>query len=333
MSRWLVNRKDAPQQSVGGLEELRDMARSGRLVGADLIQPPGADGWLYALEIEQLADVLPEEDPDDLPVRGGLNGIVIAALALALVFVGGAAAWRFSQDMPDVNMRLIGDGALSYSQMVVTAPDASLRSEPEAKASIVGPAPQNEVLNLLAKRGEFYRARSQAGAEGWIRTDDVLPTYLLGGGDVMKEHDPLYNPDRYLMVQNASWMQLPEQRAEQITSFQFMLRNTSRYDMTGLVLLATIKDAKGHTLETVEFTVEGVVPAEGDTMVGTIAAGGDDEARRLITQATFGELAEADPDLRLRYSDGVDVKMSANDFTEATIDIVELRALPGGGRG
>ena len=39
-------------------------------------------------------------------------------------------------------------------------------------------------------------------------------------------------------------------------------------------------------------------------------------------------MAAADPDMRLEYDDGVEVQMKTKDFTEATIDIVELRSVP-----
>ena len=57
MARWLVTRNDS-QFAVGGLAELRDLAKAGRLAGGDMVQPPGASGWLYAVEIPELTDAL-----------------------------------------------------------------------------------------------------------------------------------------------------------------------------------------------------------------------------------------------------------------------------------
>jgi hypothetical protein len=153
--------------------------------------------------------------------------------------------------------------------------------------------------------------------------------YQLGGGEVLQKYDPLYNPDRYLVVQNASWQELPDTKRANVTVFQFMLQNMADYEMTDLVLIARIKDARGHDLEQVEFPVDGIVPAAASTMVGTITDPKTEE-RRLVTQATFEQMAAADPELRLEYADGVEVEMKTTDFTEATIDIVELRSIPKG---
>ena len=64
--------------------------------------------------------------------------------------------------------------------------------------------------------------------------------------------------------------------------------------MTELVIEATIKDAKGHELQTVEMAVEGVIPAEGRTSVGTLTL---EDGERFLTSATFTEMSESDPDL------------------------------------
>ncbi|MCB9681298.1 MAG: hypothetical protein H6733_07470 [Alphaproteobacteria bacterium] len=330
MARWLVNRNDT-QFAVNGLSELRDMAIAGKLGPGDMIQPPGATDWLYAVEIDELKEHLQHHGghgDDDLDVArgGGAARYALIALLLAVAAGGGAAMYSYSQQMSDTNVSLLDQ--ISFSQLVVTGKGVSLVAEPDRSASTVGSVSDGTVLELLAKRGDFYKTRDdRTGATGWVPVDQVMPMYRIGGQDVMKEYDPLYNPDRYLVIQNAGWMQLPEQTEEQITVFQFMLRNQSDYDMTDLVMVARIKDAKGHELEQVEFKVDGIVPAHGVTMVGTLVTP-DSEERRLITQNTFDTMAAADPELRLEYNDGVEVKMQTADFTEASIDIVELRAVP-----
>ena len=327
MSRWLVTQND-DQFSVGSLSELRSMARAGRLGAADMIQPPGASDWLYASEIPELKDHLGggvEDDDLDYQPKRGLPAGALAVVLVAVIAIGSWLMYGYIQQLPDADNKLFDN--LSFSEMVVTSADARLRAEPDANSG--GTAIEKDtVLDLLSKRGDFYRARHAAsGTEGWVGMDEVIPMYLLGGGDVMSEYDPLYNPDRYLFVQNASWLQLPDHRQDQVTVFQFMLRNTARYDVTDLVMVATIKDAKGHELEKVEFRVEGVVPAKDETMVGTLALP-DDVAKRLITTSTVNVLALQDPDVQLNYQEGVEVQMKTPDFTEAQIDIIELRAIP-----
>lgn len=334
MARWLVNRRDR-QFSVGGLSDLVQLVQSGKLVAGDLIQPPGANDWLYAVEIDGLKDALARApkavvDEDEFPAAQGTSALTyVLAGVLGVVAIGGAfAAVQYYGQLPDPQRRLADQ--VGFSEMVVTGGGTQLLSEAGATAAPVKALEDGAVLELLAKRGELYKARDASGAEGWVRVDNVMPMYLLGGGDVIKERDPLYNPDRYVFVQNASWMQLPEQQEEQLTVFQFRLQNESVYDMTDLVMVARIKDSKGQELEKVEFRIEGIVPAEGGTMVGTLTDP-TTEARRLVTASTVELQAKDNPDLQLQYTDGVEVKMQTVDFTEASIDIVELRAVPKAG--
>ncbi len=332
MARWLVTQNET-QFAVGSVAELRDLARAGRLGPADLVQPPNGTEWVYASEIPELKQVLgsgkgDDDDDLDIPRRSRSLQPVLAALLVLVTIAGAALAWQFASRMPDPNKRLIGDGGLSYSEMLVTGAGQSLLEEPKAGAKPLTSVDKDAVLELLAKRGDFYKARPRGGgAEGWIPTDMVMPMYLLGGGDVIKAYDPLYNPDRYLEVSNAGWLQLPEQRADRVTVFQFQLQNKSRFDMTDVVIVATIKDGKGHELERVEFAIEGVVPAEDRTTVGTLTDPSTKE-RRLVTASSFQAMAAEDPDLRLQFTEGAEVQMATEGFSDAAVDIVELRAVP-----
>lgn len=333
MARWLVTRNDT-QFAVGGIGELRELARAGQLAAGDMVQPPGTTGWMYASEIAELRDVLQSgagvmDDADSGSSRSGSSmiNVIIALLLIAATIYGGMRIYHNFGSIPDPNAKPDLHARLRYSEMVVTVPNARLRAEPKADSSPVVDVAKDSVLDLLAKRGEFYKARNKDGKEGWIELQSVLPMYLLGGGEVRKEKDPLYNPDRYLDVANASWMQLPEAKDKKVTVFSFLLENESRYDMTDLVMVARIKDSKGHELDQVEFRVEGLVPASADTMVGTIVDPKTKE-KRLITQVSFAEMAAADPKLQLEYNEGVEVRMEREDFNEASIDIVEVRAIP-----
>lgn len=327
MARWLVNRHDT-QFAVDGMSDLRDMARAGRLGPGDLVQPPGQGGWVYAIEIPELRDHLPDEEPVEVTGGGGGLGRILAVLLLLVAVVGGYEAWVMYGRIPTEPRTILDQ--IKFSELVVTGKAASILGEPAATAAVVGPARSGGVYDLLAKRGDFYKVRDkEGGVEGWIALDQVVPMYQLGGVEVVAKYDPLYNPDRYLVVQNASWQELPDPKRKNITVFQFMLANNSAYDMTDLVLVARIKDVQGHDLEQVEFPVGGVVPAGGMTMVGTITDK-DTKETKLVTQATFEQMASADPELHMAYADGVEVPMNTaeSEFSEATIDIVELRAIP-----
>ncbi len=338
MSQWMITQGDN-QFSVNGLADLKAMAESGDLKAGDMIQPPGASDWIYAAEVPQLAaifDARGSDDLDDYGSKGRATTMIIAGvLAVVLVLFGGAAV-LMAQNLPQGDEVLIGDGGLSYSQMIVTDAKAVLLKEPNAGSASIIAVKKDEVLDLVSKRGDFYKARNGGGAEGWIGESSVIPMYQLGGQDVRDEYDPLYNPDRYVEVANASWQQLPPEKPKRgeeermITAFQFNLYNKSKYAMTGIVLQATLKDAKGSELAKLEFEVEGEIPASKGTMVGTLKPPEDEEdgESRLFTAHSFSEASKDDPDLMLRYVDGVEVELGLEDFTNATIDIVELRAIP-----
>lgn len=359
MGKWHVTQGDNQFAIEGGLAELEAMARRGDLNPGDMIQPPGAADWMYASEIQELSAIFarrrPDDDDDDgrpASAAAGAAGVAIVggimAVLLVVIVIGGGAILYFASSMQGGGGELLGAGGLTYSEMIVTAQGSGLRSEPSETARITSPVEKDEVLELLAKRGDFYKARKKGAAEGWIPTTHVIPMYQLGGAEVRDEFDPLYNPDRYVEVANARWIQLPAENPRpgaelsNITIFEFMMGNEARYPMTDLVILATIKDAQGHELEKVEIRVEGQIPAEGSSFVGTLA-GEEPDAKgkrrkpkpdenvppdRVMTTWSFEEMAKTDPELQLRWTSGVEAEMKAEDFTNAQIDIVELRAVP-----
>jgi hypothetical protein len=47
-----------------------------------------------------------------------------------------------------------------------------------------------------------------------------------------------------------------------------------------------------------------------------------------MTTSMFEELAKTDPELNDRWVDGVEVKLDAEGFTEAQIELLEMRAVP-----
>jgi len=237
------------------------------------------------------------------------------------------------QYLPSGDEVLIGEGGLSYSQMIVTHEGASLIASPDPKSGAVAPVAKDSTLELLAKRHAYYRARAEGGAEGWIPVTHVLPMYQLGGDKVQEKFDPLYNPDHYVDVQNASWIQLPDQddAEAKITVVHFQFRNTSMYDMTDLVVLLTIKNAKGGVLEQREVAIEGVIPKKGSTMVGTIKADlkrDPESVNRVFTETTWDTIKLDDPVLQERWTAGAEITMEIEDFDTATVDILELRAIP-----
>ena len=337
MGPWLVTQNDE-QFSVQSLGELRKLAEDGQLSGGDMVQPPGASEWMYALEIPELASVVNDtvaDDDDDLDYksRGGRNifGMVATAGMLAVLLPTLVAIVFLVQVVRTDPGSIIGEGGLSHTEMLVMADGAVLRAEADGNASSVVSLQKDTSLELLSKRGDWYRARTPGGQEGWVEVGHVIPAYLLAGGEVERTYDPLYNPDDYVFVSNASWLQL-DRSNEQLTVFRFQIENEAQYAMTDLVLLVTIKDGNGSELERLEVAVDGTIPAGARSFVGTLHAdpmGEDPDApSQLLTAFSFQELAEDDPDLQLRYSDGVEVEMTAEEFTAASIHVLEVRAIP-----
>jgi hypothetical protein len=76
--------------------------------------------------------------------------------------------------------------------------------------------------------------------------------------------------------------------------------------------------------------IEGVLKRFDGTMVGTLQPDPKDKegVPRTMTQHSFDELAKSDPDLNLRWSDGVEVVMESKGFTDANIELLEVRAIP-----
>lgn len=332
MANWRVNR-DNVHFEVASMAELRSLAQSGKLSAGDLVQAPGEEGWEYASSVPGLSDAFGGsnddfDDFDDFGKSGGAMGKVWVALLILLVVGGAGAAVYFGQGLGSDTGSMFDEGKLSYSELIVTAPGAALREAPEANARVTIAAEKDSRLQLLAKRDQFYRVRTADGQEGYIEDNKVLPLYLLAGGDVKAEYDPLYNPDQYLKFGGYSWQEVPGQKKdEQVTFFEVRLENSSRYDMTGVKLAAVIKDSRGVELETKEFDIDGVVPKNGSTMVGTLTDP-ETEEQRLITAHTFQRMAEESPDLRMQYSAGAQVVMETTDFQNADLTILELQAIP-----
>lgn len=330
MSRWLVSQGDR-QFAAQDLDELKTLASSGRLAATDMVQPPGAADWLYASEVPELKGLLNTQasggdfDDDPLPQRSPLP---LALLFLALIGVGGAGAYYYANKLPEKGeLDLIGSNGLALTEVLVTEENAPLYAKPDGAVS--GSMEKDSSAAILGKRGEWYHLKSSTGAEGYARVDSVVPAYFFADKDTRQDYDPLYNPDKYVSVKNASWLQLDEQNRN-LTIFQFMIHNQSKFEMADLVLVATIKDKTGKELEAVEIPIEGTIPRHEAVMVGTLS--GEDpmdlEQKRLLTTTLFAELAEEDEELNLRWAEGVEVEMNTTGFTEANIDILEIRAVP-----
>lgn len=343
MARWLVTDGNR-QYSVRDFNELRQLASQGRIGPGTMIQPPGASDWLYASEVPQLKDVLskaaaaPLSDADFKPPRTAGSQKPILIVLGALILVGGVVFWRYASSIPDVkDLELLGGShGLELSQMLVTEAGAPLRSSPNASSGASRKLEKDSRLTLLAKQKGWYNVRTEEKAEGWVAVDEVVPAYYFADEKEREALDPLYNPDKYLAVENSRWMQLPpDEKAPKgtesnITVFEFSLNNTSRFEMTNLKLLATIKDRRGKVLEEKEIEVAGSVPPYESVPVGTLNPPEKDKTgtpKQPYTQSTFITVAKGNEDMWLRWSEGIEVTMSSIEYSEADITLLQVQAV------
>jgi hypothetical protein len=330
MARWLISQGDR-QFAARDLAELKQLATDGRLLSSDMIQPPGASEWLYAAEIPELKGLLKEGsgadgDDDDWKRRGGGGRKVAILVLLGLLGAGGFGLYQGVNDLPDYDTMGLLDN-LELTEMLVTQPQAPLLDAPSGAK--VGTLVKDSKLQLMGKQGLWYQVRNEGGQEGYVQVDHVVPGYFFADKRTQENYDPVYNPDRYVFVKNSSWLQLDEQNRN-LTIFQFLLQNKSKFAMTDIILLATIKDKDDKVLEEVQIAIEGEIPPYDSVMVGTLSPETRDRegVPRNLTQAMFDALADEDPELQLRYSAGVEVEMQTPGFTEANIDLLQLRGIP-----
>ena len=333
MSRWMINAR-GNQFSVGNMDELKQLAKRGDLAAGDIVQPPGAAEWIYALEVPELKPSLRADlEFDGAAPAKEMNPVVKwgSAALLAAIAVG---AWSYALSLRATipqpgDLELVGKKGLSFSEVLVTAENGQLYADANESSAAVGPLTKNAKAELLAKRGKWYKLRFE-GKEGYAKVDDVVPAYYFGDEKTKLTYDPLYNPDRYVFVRNSSWQLLPEGGNKNVTVFTFLIQNDAKFAMTDLKLVATIKDKNDQVLEKKEIAVDGTIPPEFSTMVGVLKADKKDKtsADRTLTSATFEDMSKNDPTLIDRWQDGVEVRLEGEGFTEAAIELLEVRALP-----
>ncbi|MBM4390091.1 MAG: SH3 domain-containing protein [Deltaproteobacteria bacterium] len=334
MSRWMVNVR-GNSFSAGSMDELKALAKKGELGGGDIVQPPGAQEWLYAVEIPELKTSIRVDPMDglDLPQEqsSGVSPIVkgIAAGLMALVSIG---LWGYAlsvkNSMPQAEqLELIGKHGLSFSEVLVTGTGVELQADATGSSGVVASLPRNKKAELLAKRGNWYKLRYD-GKEGYAPVESVIPAYYFADERTKLDYDPLYNPDKYVYVMNSSWMLPAESKQKNASIMSFMLQNDSKFGMTDLRIVAVLKDGTGGVLEQKEVPVEGVMAANRSEMVGTLLPASKNEQPRVMLTSDMMKLAETDDKVASRWLDGVEVILSSAQVAEASVTLVEVRAVP-----
>ena len=188
--------------------------------------------------------------------------------------------------------------------------------------------PKSATAELLAKRGSWYRIRFE-GKEGYVPVDNVVPAYYFADEKTKLDYDPLYNPDKYVYVANASWTMAADKAKKGISDMSAMLMNESKFPMTDIKIVAVMKDAAGNVVTQKEIPVEGVMPPNRSDMIGTLSpARGDKSEPRIMLTSDFEKLVADDPKAVERWTDGVEVLVGDKETSEASVTIVEVRAVP-----
>ena len=338
MSRWMVNVR-GQSFSASSMDELRSLAKKGDLGGGDIVQPPGASEWLYAVEIPELkASLRPDSSDLDIPdATTGMSPMVKGVLAglMALVATG---VWGYAislknalpkRDEPLTLLDESGARGLSFREVLVTSPMAVLKAEPDAASADITPMKKDDKATLLAKRGGWYKL-NYGGKEGYAPVDTVVAAYFFTDDETKLNYDPLYNPDKYVFVANASWT-LPADKAKKgLSEMSAMLQNDSKFPMTDIKVVATLKDAAGQVMTQKEITVEGTIAPNHSDMLGTLSPAKGDKTTppRVLFTSDFEKMVAEDPSVGDRWMDGVEVQVGDDTTSEASVTIVEVRAVP-----
>ena len=332
MSRWLVAQGDR-QFAARDLEELKELASSGSLKGSDMVQPPGATDWLYAAEIPELKTVLgsgSSGDDGDLDYKSGGLGRLPLYIVLAAIAGGGGwfAMQKYEMVENSAGASILGEGGIALTEMLVIGDAAALYDKPDG--STLTTLTKDDKVELVAKRGEWYKVATAAGMEGYMKVDTVLPGYQLADEETRLDYDPMYNPDQYVTVNNTGWIRLDPSNPEN-TTLAMLVTNQSKFDMIGMVVLATLKDKNERELQVEEIRVEGKIPAKGDAWVGTLippAMDRDEVEPRIMTNHLAEDLLKEDEYKGWQYRESLTMKVESLDAVSGRLDLTELTAIP-----
>lgn len=263
-----INRGDA-SFTAKDIAELKLMAVGGRIHPADLVQPPGRTDWLYAQELPDLKGIRlkPSADEEARALRptgtpGKTMRTVTALLTVATFGFGGWLLYHLYETRPsEVAPTIWGPTGDAFGPHDGLATEyANVLSAPDSKAQKVGEMPQNQKVKLLGRLGDFYEIEGPDGARGWVGVKQVAPCYLLKR-EWADEYDSFYNPDKYLMIGNASWTPRGDpKKPETLTDMMFTLENPTNWGMENVTLHVTFRDPAGAPLGQMDIKVPRLLP-------------------------------------------------------------------------
>lgn len=279
MSRWLVTHGES-QFSAKDLAELKQMASDGRVQPADLIQPPGASDWLYALELPELKDTFPtsitDEDDDSLyGKKKMLPRPVVAAVLMGVTGAGIAAMLHFKSVM---------DQSLDHgvdSDEAMLSDDVDMHAEPDEDSKVIGTLDKGDVVefvlrqsNINPKIGDWWLVEAN-GKEGWIPANAAPSSF---GFDESARVDDmaLYYPEHHVRltspVENGySWVKLQDKLYGNdadgyVRIKDIAITNESNYALTDVIISIDVLDSKGKVDKRALIELEEPIPANAASL-------------------------------------------------------------------
>jgi hypothetical protein len=329
MARWLIGQKDR-QFSAKDMSELQQLATGGVIGMYDLIQPPGTSEWIYASEIEALEGKLQLLDDPDEEIVFKKKGSGIITVVVLLAVAGGFGSLAYDKHVETEAGRglTIADDGISLSELIVTQDSAIVLDSPEGSQITV--ITKDTIVSLVGKRSDWYHIQLNTGVNGYISVSDVAPGYHYADDEVKNIFEQLYNPDQFFQVQNTGWVRM-DAADPTTTSLGMLVRNTSIFDMTGMVLKATLKDKDDNEVQVREIVVDGVIPAGEMVWVGQLVPpSGDVDEARIITKYTYEEMVdEGDETIEgWTFEEMLTMTLEQEDSIAGRLDLVELRSIP-----
>jgi|GEM_PF-1661874 len=201
------------------------------------------------------------ENPDGAPVEKYAILQVVGATegSFEVSNAKGDTGWISTDAVVPVVMGPLEGMATQYSNLL---------AQPDSSAAKLGEVKNNEVVELLQKKGGFYEVKTASGT-GWMGTSQLLPGYMFS--QVLKErYDPKFNPNAYVQLANYSWTPSGEpDKPETMTNMLFHLVNPTPYGMSGVVLRITFFDGDDKEIASQDFEVPRLLPpAESDFDMG-----------------------------------------------------------------
>ena len=201
VSKPAIGAADEEEQSQ---QEVLDAAESGNEEGSEETE----HSVVPELDPEHATEYQPEYAPialisaDDVNIREkpDLRAKVLDTLPrrTKVYIISVSGPWYYVS-VPYNNLKGFVFGSFVYQlkEVVVTARDVNLRTEPSAKSEVVVVLGKDERFVMLGETRDFYRVISPTkGFEGWVSkeyselADPELPTYKVIGTSVNFRHTP-----------------------------------------------------------------------------------------------------------------------------------------------